>query len=169
MAQLRTCLGHGDLTCSSVVWSYKGPETLRVGQCEHYHWSNWGCTHYSRNKELSPLPARNIRERPAAYSKVSLILYTTVKPVISGHSKNRQNKDLNDNGSLMKVESITECSPWSILQYFWPALSDNWSWKPIFGVFESGCFRQVLLSCIRLLHFLKYQALFPLKMKHILA
>ena len=25
----------------------------------------------------------------------------------------------------MKVESIAECSPWSILQYFLPALSDN--------------------------------------------
>ena len=24
------------------------------------------------------------------------------------------------NGSLMKVESIAEFSPWSILQYFWP-------------------------------------------------
>ena len=24
------------------------------------------------------------------------------------------------NGSLMKVKSIAECSPWSILQYFWP-------------------------------------------------
>ena len=35
------------------------------------------------------------------------------------------------NISLMQVESIAECSPWSILQYFWPALSDNWSWKPI--------------------------------------
>ena len=45
----------------------------------------------------------------------------------------------------MKVESIVECSPWSILQYFWPALSDNWSWKPIFGLFESGRFTQVLL------------------------
>ena len=31
------------------------------------------------------------------------------------------------NGSLMKVESIAECSPWSILQYFKRALSDNWS------------------------------------------
>ena len=35
------------------------------------------------------------------------------------------------NGSLMKVESIAECSRWSILQYFWPALGDNWSYKPI--------------------------------------
>ena len=45
----------------------------------------------------------------------------------------------------MQVESIAECSPWSILQYFWPALSANWSWKPIFGLFESGRFTQVLL------------------------
>ena len=29
------------------------------------------------------------------------------------------------NGSLMKIESIAEYSPWSILQYFWPSLSDN--------------------------------------------
>ena len=29
------------------------------------------------------------------------------------------------NGSLMKVKSIAECSHWSILQYFWPALSDS--------------------------------------------
>ena len=51
------------------------------------------------------------------------------------------------NGSLMKVKSIAECS-WSILQYFWHALSDNWSWKPIFGLFESGRFTQVLLHYI---------------------
>ena len=44
----------------------------------------------------------------------------------------------------MKVESIAERSTWSILQYFWPALSDNWSWKSIFGLFESGLFTQVL-------------------------
>ena len=43
--------------------------------------------------------------------------------------------------SLMKVESIAEC----ILQILWPALSDNWSWKPIFGLIESVCFTQVLL------------------------
>ena len=49
------------------------------------------------------------------------------------------------NGSLMKVESIAECSVWSILQYFWPALSDNLSWKPILGLFESDSFTQVLL------------------------
>ena len=36
-------------------------------------------------------------------------------------------------GSLMKVQSIAD---WSILQYFWPALSDNQSWKPIYDLFE---------------------------------
>ena len=42
----------------------------------------------------------------------------TVKPVLSGHSKKDKTKLLMANGSLMKVESIAECSPWSILQYF---------------------------------------------------
>ena len=45
----------------------------------------------------------------------------------------------------MKVKSIADCSTWSILQYFWPAWSETWSWKPIFGLLESGCFTQVLL------------------------
>ena len=41
-----------------------------------------------------------------------------VKPVLSGHSKIDETKILITNGSLMQVESIAECSPWSILQYF---------------------------------------------------
>ena len=38
------------------------------------------------------------------------------------------------NDSLMKVESIAECSPWSILQYYWrPTVLKNnflsfWEW-----------------------------------------
>ena len=54
-------------------------------------------------------------------------------------------KILITNGSLMQGKSIAECPPWSILQYFCPALSDNWSWKPIYGLFESGRFTQVFL------------------------
>ena len=43
----------------------------------------------------------------------------TVKPVLSGHSKIDKTKILMTNGSLMKIESIAECSlPWSILHYF---------------------------------------------------
>ena len=45
-------------------------------------------------------------------------------------------KILMTNGSLMKVKSIAEYSNGSILQYFWPALSDNWSWKPVFLFFR---------------------------------
>ena len=42
----------------------------------------------------------------------------TVKPVESNHSKIDKTKLLMTNCSLMKVENIAECSPWSILQYF---------------------------------------------------
>ena len=47
-----------------------------------------------------------------------LNLASTVKHVLSGHSKIDQTKILMTNGSLMKVESIAECSSWRILQYF---------------------------------------------------
>ena len=50
-----------------------------------------------------------------------MIIYNnkiTVKPVLSGHSKIDKTKILMTNGSLMKVKSISEYSPWSILQYF---------------------------------------------------
>ena len=51
------------------------------------------------------------------------------------------------NGSLMKVDIIAECSPRNILQYcgFSPVLSDNWSWNPMCGLFESDFLTQVLL------------------------
>ena len=49
------------------------------------------------------------------------------------------------NGSIMKVKSIAECSSQSILQYFWPALSDYRSWKPILVFFMSDRLRQVSL------------------------
>ena len=60
------------------------------------------------------------------------------------------------NGSLMKVESIAECSPWSILQYFWPALIDNLSWKLILVFFRSGRLRQVLLYLLYSLIFISH-------------
>ena len=37
-------------------------------------------------------------------------LFITVKPVLSGHSKMDKTNILMTNGSLMKVESIAECS-----------------------------------------------------------
>ena len=42
----------------------------------------------------------------------------TVKPVYNSHSETDKTEILMTNGSLMKVKSIAEYSPWSILQYF---------------------------------------------------
>ena len=53
----------------------------------------------------------------------------------------------------MKVERIAECSPWSILQYFWSALSDNWS------PFLSGLLRQGLLYNQQSIYIYAYKCL----------
>ena len=50
-----------------------------------------------------------------------------------------------ENGSAMKVKSIAECSPRSILQYFWPTLSNYRYWKIILVLFSGDRLRQVLL------------------------
>ena len=63
-----------------------------------------------------------------AYWNFLCCLYS--KPVSSGHSKIDKTKILMTNGSLMQVESIAECSLWSILWYFWPALSGNYTPPP---------------------------------------
>ena len=45
----------------------------------------------------------------------------------------------------MQVKSIAECSKGSILQYLRPSLSYQLSLKPLFYLFLSDCFTQVLL------------------------
>ena len=47
-----------------------------------------------------------------------VVMQFTVNSVLNAHSKIDKTKILMTNGSLMKVKSIAECSPWSILQYF---------------------------------------------------
>ena len=44
------------------------------------------------------------------YLVIRKLKKTTVKPVLSGHLKIDKTKVLKTNGSLMKVESIAECS-----------------------------------------------------------
>ena len=63
--------------------------------------------------------------------KIGSSEHYTVKPVWNRHSKIDKTKIFMTNSGSMKVKSIAECSPWSIMQYLWPALSDNWSWKQI--------------------------------------
>ena len=59
-----------------------------------------------------------------------IILYS--KTSLKRPLKIAKTKGLMTNGSLMKVESVAECSSWSILQYFRPTLSNYRSWKPNF-------------------------------------
>ena len=75
-----------------------------------------------------------------------------------GISKIDKTKELKTAGSLMKVERCAKCSPCSILQYFWPALSDN-HLKTKFWSFKSGLLRQVLLYVILIMLWIIYQFL----------
>ena len=54
------------------------------------------------------MKAKVTRSLCLLYKKLRTI---TVKPVLNGHSKLDKTKVLNTNGSLIKVESIVECSP----------------------------------------------------------
>ena len=63
-------------------------------------------------------------------------------PVLSGHWKIDKIKVLKTGVSLMQIKIIAECSLWSILQYFQPAVSYNWSWKPILVSFWVAAYRR---------------------------
>ena len=52
---------------------------------------------------------------------------------------------LKTNNHLIQIKSIAECSEGSILQYFRPSLSYHLSLRPLFCLFLSGRFTQVLL------------------------
>ena len=66
----------------------------------------------------------------------------TVKPVLSDHSKIDKTKILKTYGSLMKVESIAECSFCNTFDLHLAIIGLE---NQFFGIFESGRFRQVLL------------------------
>ena len=53
---------------------------------------------------------RPSKRRLIVHSKVIHLYNTTVKPVLSGHSKIDQTNEVKTNSSLMMVESIAECS-----------------------------------------------------------
>ena len=68
--------------------------------------------------QQGPYLSANLQNSVDFFSSKMVSQTITVKPVLSGHSKIDKTKILMMNGSLMKVESIAECSHWSILQYF---------------------------------------------------
>ena len=73
------------------------------------------------------------------------LVTSTVKPVLSGHSKRRPKIGF-QNGLLLNAgQKYCRMLSWSILQYFQPSLSYHLSLIPLFCLFLSGCLRQVLL------------------------
>ena len=69
----------------------------------------------------------------------------TVKPVLNGHSKIDKIKDLKTDGSLMKVESIAECSLRAFCNTFDLHLAIIVLENQFLVFFFSGSLRQVLL------------------------
>ena len=92
--------------------SFRSTISLRVSNCLDLDQAR----HFVR-----PYLSQNCLQRLSADETT-----VTVKPIVSDQLKMDKTKVLVANDSLMKLESIAECSPWSILQYFLPALNDNW-------------------------------------------
>ena len=95
------------------------------------------CSHQAEkvlNNSINKIGIMNLRQ-----------INYTVKPVKDGHSKKDQKLVFKTNYRLMQVESIAECFSWSILQYIRPSLRYHLSLRPLFCIFLSGRFRQVLL------------------------
>ena len=77
----------------------------------------------ARNEEMKLHDAKLRRMFQAAQAvavrKERLVfIHIYSKTCVKRPLKNRKTEILMTNGSLMKIESIAECSPWSILQYF---------------------------------------------------
>ena len=80
-----------------------------------------------------------------------LIIWLTVKPVLSGHSKRRRKIGFQDRLSLAGQKYCRMLLE-SILQYFRPSLSYHFSLRPLFWLFLSGRLRQIY--CIVFLIFM---------------
>ena len=71
------------------------------------------------------------------------------KPVLSGHSKRRPKIGIQDRLSLNECRKYCRMLSWSILQYFWPALSYHLSLRSLFCLFLCSRLRQVLLYVLK--------------------
>ena len=76
---------------------------------------------------------------------VNLLVWSTVKPVLSGHSKIDKIKVLKTNGRLMELQSIAECSLGAFCNTFHLHEAINCLENQYLVFFLSGRLRQVLL------------------------
>ena len=90
---------------------------------------------------------------------ISILIYIYSKICLKRSFKNSQNKSLKDKWKLNEGRKYFRMLSLSILQYFWPALSDNRSWNSILVFFLSEGLRQVLLY---ILYYRSFDVLFVL-------
>ena len=131
----------GILYWSSPFWGVPGLQRVSISKqprprvdCTYVHFSH---TQSMEEEECSNQPLAPLVMSAWVFIWVLAHMHKNSKTCLKRPLKNRQNKDLYDKWQLNEgwkysrmlplVESIAECSHWSILQYFWPALSDNWS------------------------------------------
>ena len=86
-------------------------------------------------------PNENLLQLMPSYSK-PCVKYSTVKPVLSSHSKRTQKLVFKTDYHLMQVKSIAECSKGSILPILRPSLSYHIQLRPLFCIFVSGRLRR---------------------------
>ena len=69
----------------------------------------WKKISFSLKLYLAIFAGNTLHARSFDWMVNSVFMYS--KPCVKRSLKNRQNKDLYENGSLVKVKSIVECSP----------------------------------------------------------
>ena len=102
-------------------------------------------THTCAHKYTFDITLENLYTLCCDYHSPGLQIGQTVKPVLSGHSKNDQKLRFRDRLSLNAGQKYCRILQESLLQYFKHALSYHLSLRPLFCLFLSGRLRQVLL------------------------
>ena len=104
--------------------------------CYHFKFYTYLLSHLHMNSNYEHLLAIYRSKRASCkYNK------TCVKRPLSKRPKSV----FKTNYRLMQVKSITECSKWSILQYFRPSLRYQLLLRSLFCLFLSGRFTHILL------------------------
>ena len=93
----------------------QGPKRSDTSEARTMTPGNW----HIHSSVIRDSPVRSCRPQPYQHPgwthvsgncKQTALYQTTIKPVLSGNSNTDKTKILMTNGSLMKVESIAECS-----------------------------------------------------------
>ena len=102
------------------IWRHENPvempKDMRLSQFDLMETPfNYSSTSFLKGGEsVMPVQLKFLGDTSTTIFGTEMYSKTRVKRPL----KNRQTKIFMTNGSLMKIDSFAECSPWSILQYF---------------------------------------------------